>query len=363
MGATGYGLSWFGVAVQWNGLAYSEALFDLAQVDDSFPWQRVAENILRSGMYQQASEGDRLAQWPDAMNFIVGRPGAYGQTPPCFQPATLLRQSFRLLGYKTSPVVVRVEMAGGPAALRGMADFSDVAAGQGGLRFTATLPQGQPGEVEVVGVRRPTAVTVDGQPAPESADPWAQDGVSWRWHEQVAMLELRLPGAGAHQVEVATEAAGPMSYGPPIRRQISFRFAQGTDGWAADSGLSTLEISGGRLRTTASGTDPYMSRDAIYVEGQAGDVLVLRISATAGATGSVFWGTEAEPGFAPQRELNFGYPPDGQVHEVRVPVGGADQWVGSRIVGLRLDPGGGVPGAVYEVESMELERAPGDGPR
>jgi hypothetical protein len=72
-GATGYGLSWLGVAVQWNGLAYADALWRLGALDDSFPWRKVAEGLLRSAMYQQATEGPRLAQWPDALNFIAGR--------------------------------------------------------------------------------------------------------------------------------------------------------------------------------------------------------------------------------------------------------------------------------------------------
>jgi hypothetical protein len=101
-GATSYVLSWFAVAVQWNGLCYSQALYDLAEYDQSFPWKTVADNILVSGMYQQATEGDRLGQWPDAVNLIKKRRGPHGQTPPCFKPSTIVNQTLLGMGIRRS---------------------------------------------------------------------------------------------------------------------------------------------------------------------------------------------------------------------------------------------------------------------
>ena len=356
LGGTSYVLSWLGVAVQWNGLAYARSLLDLAEVDNSFPWERVAENIVRSAMYQQATEGPRLAQWPDALNFIAGRKGPHGSTPPCFQPATILHLTFRLLGQRMDPVTVPVRQGKEQIALRGTATFTDANWTGDKVRFTAACAPLQRGTLEVVGITRPREVRVNGAVLPARAGEWAAGGAAWRWHEGVAGLEVRLPAPGRHVIEVEGVSCAAVAAQPPVLREIEFRFDRDTEGWIAAHDLAPLAAAGGRLESTTTGADPYLVREGLYVQGRPGDVLVIRLSLQGGgAGGSVFWGTLAQPGFAPARELPFTLAPAGSAQEIRVPVGKHAGWAGQIVTSLRVDPGGGAPAVALAIHSIRLE--------
>lgn len=358
-GGTSYVLSWLAVAVQWNGLAYSDALFDLAEVDGSFPWRQVAENILRSAMYQQATEGERLGQWPDALNFIAGRRGPHGQTPPCFRPSTLLQQTWRVMGTPATPQVVAVRREDQALALRGTATFADVAWEDDVLRFSTTYAAPLRGAVEVFASARPTAVEMDGQQIAAVDDVWAGAQPAWTWHETTATLEIRLTEPGTHTIRVRGVRGTQSAWLPPLLRDLNVNFASATlDGWAALHDLAALALGAGALRTVTTGTDPYLSREGLFVEGRKGDALVLRISCSGGAqTGSVFWGTEHTPGFAAQRQVSFELRGDTALEEVTVRVGEHAQWGGQTITSLRIDPGSGVVGAHVRLTTVRLERA------
>jgi hypothetical protein len=357
-GATAYVLSWFAVAVQWNGLAYSDALFDLAEIDASFPWRKIAENVLRSAMYQQATEGDRLAQWPDALNFIPGRPGLHGQTPPCFRPVTILQQTWRTLGAPAVPRMTPVWQADDHLALRGTAAFAAAAWENDVLTFTATFAAPLRGAVEVFCLERPNAVLLEGREVAAAADVWTGAAPAWTWHEATGSVEIRLAEPGRQRVQVRGVRRTRPLFALPVRPSMDFDFAQdGTAGWVAQHDLAPLQIEAGMLQTRATGTDPYMLRDSLAVEGRAGDVLVLRLACSGGPQkGSVFWGTEQEPGASPKREIGFALDGTGDLEEVRVAVGAHAQWARHLITALRLDPGG-LGEAVVRIASMRLARA------
>ena len=64
-GTTFYTHSWFGVPVQWNGLVYAYYLQRLNQYSQDDRWQKIAEGITISAMYQQWTEGDLKGSYPD----------------------------------------------------------------------------------------------------------------------------------------------------------------------------------------------------------------------------------------------------------------------------------------------------------
>lgn len=359
-GATSYALSWTGVAVQWNGLAYASALLDLAKLDRSFPWGRVAESLLRSAMYQQATQGDRLGQWPDAMNFIAGRPGLHGQTPPCFQPASILDLLWRTRGLHPRPEVRVARGAGGRAAVRAAADIERVAFARGGVRFSVAYAPKEAGAAEVIGVTRPRSVIVDGRPVPFRPDVWLRDEAGWSWHAGERVVEVRFTRGGSHRVTVEGVRPQAPPAAPKPRVSLAFDFARGADGWYAAHDLAPLRAGPDGIVTRVTGADPYLVREDLAVPGRAGDVLVIRLAADGGPPGgSVFWGTSATPGFAPTRELPFAFRPDDSLHEVRIPVGDSSSWAGQTVTSLRIDPGGGSTGAALRVASVRLERARG----
>ncbi len=357
-GATGYGLSWFAVAVQWNGLAYAQSLYDLAEFDDSFPWVRVADNLLVSGMYQQATEPPRFAQWPDALNFIKGRKGAHGQTPPCFQPSTILRLSLRKLGQKIAPESVAVRQGDTHLCVRGMARLTEARWAGDVLEFTADFAPGQWGAISILPIDKPLSVMVDGEDIPWLEDLYAQETAGWSWHEETGMAQVRLANSGSYRIRVDGVERREVQWAPPVRTSLDFDFAKGLQGWSADHDLEPLRIDQGRIATITTGTDPYMSRGSLMVEGKKGDVLVVRMSVLSGGNvGSLFWSTETKPGFAPEREVHYPLHSDGAMRDVRIPIGNHESWANNRITAVRIDPGGGAVGSKVLIESMRLDRA------
>jgi len=353
-GATGYGLSWFGVAVQWNGLAYARSLLGLSEYDDSFPWRRVAENVLRSAMYQQATDGDRLAQWPDAMNFIEARKGPAGNTPPCFQPSTVLTMDWELQEWwLTSPEVEPVRRGDEQIALRACARFTDAAWGEDGLSFTVEFPEYQSGAVEVVGVSAPGSVSLDGAPLPEAADCWRTDAPSWHHHGDASDLEIRITEPGRHTVTVTGVSRAEVGH---ELREIDFAFDAGSEGWLPAHDIGPFTVEDGALVSDLPVGDPYMTRGGLAVDGKPGDVLVVTMASTADKAFGIFWGTASEPGLSPAREIQVEQPADGEMHEIRIPVGDRPDWAGQTIVALRFDPSGGGKAGKMRLDSVHLER-------
>ena len=76
-GASFYTLPWFGRPVQWNGLVYAFHLLRLARYDRSFPWDKVALNILSSALRQQVKEGTYRGLYPDSWDL-----GSNSPNPP-----------------------------------------------------------------------------------------------------------------------------------------------------------------------------------------------------------------------------------------------------------------------------------------
>ena len=64
-GTTFFTHSWLGVPVQWNGLVYAYFLQRLNQHSKDEKWQKVAEGITISAMYQQWKDGELKGTYPD----------------------------------------------------------------------------------------------------------------------------------------------------------------------------------------------------------------------------------------------------------------------------------------------------------
>lgn len=87
---------WIGLPVQWCGLVYADALYDLVKHDPEGPWRRLADGIVSSGIQQTWPIGvDRLRQGllPDSWNL----PGQL-RNDVAINPATLLLPYARSLG-------------------------------------------------------------------------------------------------------------------------------------------------------------------------------------------------------------------------------------------------------------------------
>jgi len=91
IGSTFYTHSWIGLPVVWCGLVYAYGLQDLAEFDDYFSWDAIAEGILMSAMRQQYTGWPSEGCYPDSWNMVENRPN-----PADINPENILLNGFRL---------------------------------------------------------------------------------------------------------------------------------------------------------------------------------------------------------------------------------------------------------------------------
>ncbi len=94
---------WFGVAVQWNGLVYAQALYRLAQTERNTPydWRRFADALTLSAVQQQewtrARYPDHAGMYPDAFSIVKGSEEYHWDlNPRLLAPCIAQRQGFAL---------------------------------------------------------------------------------------------------------------------------------------------------------------------------------------------------------------------------------------------------------------------------
>lgn len=112
-GATFYTGSWFGKAVQWNGLVYSHALFLLANHDSSYDWRTIAEGVATSGIHQQVvTPGSLMGTYPDGWNMVGNNP-----QPVYINPEDILKNVYFMLD--KSPELTTLQLGSAQASQTG----------------------------------------------------------------------------------------------------------------------------------------------------------------------------------------------------------------------------------------------------
>lgn len=196
-GASWMKYSWFGRPVQWNGLCLAEALLDLAEHDESYPWKRIAALIIHSAIQQQAAEGEDVALWPDSIGAIEGDKSAW-----VFSPRQILRCVARLLGRGETPETVILGSGRERVHISAVGSLRDAAWSSETIRFQVQYPQGEEGTVVIANVSRPGAVLLDGASV-EHVDPLPEESrAAWRYDDSNGLLTLRVPASGASDVRI-----------------------------------------------------------------------------------------------------------------------------------------------------------------
>ncbi len=90
---------WFGVAAQWNGLAYARELFRIAHHDRSMRWHRIGRAITLCGMQLQKEDKAQKGFYSDAYNIVDGR----DYYPLTLNPQLITRNVLHLLGEDIEP--------------------------------------------------------------------------------------------------------------------------------------------------------------------------------------------------------------------------------------------------------------------
>jgi hypothetical protein len=332
-GATWYQGSWFGRAVQWNGLRYAYAILKLSRYDRDFPWRRVAEGVTVSAMYQQEPEGDDIALWPDAISTLDSTKSRW-----VFGPGRILKCALALMDRDMVPDTVVVRRGEHRTHISSGGALNAAQWNEGALSFEVAYPKGEHGFVLIVGLSEPERVLLNDRDLARSDALEAEIAHGWRYDRTYGFLlirvavdgksRLRIEGAEAHRVPLIAEPA----------ETIQFEFDDSAEGWLATHDLTGLQVRDGVVHISATGGDPYMVRPRMVVDGNSVSAVRVRMSVTAGEAGRFFWMTEASPRYTEDKAVGFPVQPDGEFHEYSILVREHDQWRGQRITGIRIDP-------------------------
>ncbi len=131
-----------------------------------------------------------------------------------------------------------------------------------------------------------------------------------------------------------------------------------TQGWGGLASLDGATVADGVLDLRFTGPDPFLVRDGLDIEPDTYAAIRIRLKLPhCDANAQFFWITDTEPTYADRRYLSVTVQPDGEWHEVVVPVATHPLWKGKRICGIRIDPtsGGARPGDHLQLDWVRGE--------
>ena len=208
-GATFYTGSWFGRAVQWNGLVYAHALNMLAEHDSSYPWKQIADGITVSALHQQVAEPGPLAgTYPDGWNMV----GNYPQ-PVYINPENILKNIFYMEG--RNPNLTTLQMGSPNASDSGTVLATSRCDHLSTAQFIPrqfvsieiSNPIGETSRILVAGFVMPAAggVWVDGIPLEQVND---IDAASQGWRKKNPYILIRVPQSQvSHTISIGVPPA------------------------------------------------------------------------------------------------------------------------------------------------------------
>jgi len=347
-GASLMAWSWIGRPVQWNGLRYAWAVTKLAQYDRSFPWRRVAEGVVHSALYQQATEGDNIALWPDSQYALNGEKASW-----VFPPAMILEHIYSAVGYEPEPKTRIVRGKAGNVHVSALSDIGALELSGGVLSFRIRYAEGDHGLVLVSGTADPRYVVVDKAELPRAQnaqDLLAQPDGAFLYAADRARLAIWIPRSGRHDIAIEGVTPQKVSLLPAPMRGIDFGFDADAQGWTPATDLKPFEVAGGLLRLTATGPDPFATRARVTADGNAISKVRVRMKTAATGQAQFYWVTKDSPGYAEDKVVPFELAGGDAFVDYDIPVGEHALWKGHTITGIRLDFCNGQPGATAEVD-------------
>lgn len=190
---------WFGLASPWVGMQYADSLTDLARLDNSGPWRKLAEGILAFAAGLQIPAGEeRAGLVPDAWDVVEGgKPYQFD-----LAPKTLLKLASNLAGRPLSADTRLVQMGSGRVSITVTGLVLSAECQADGCVAWKARRRGDIKETHLVaGLQPPTSVKVDGAAA--QAGPASDSAPSWEYLEDFGLLMVHVPrGRGPVTVEV-----------------------------------------------------------------------------------------------------------------------------------------------------------------
>ncbi len=170
-GSSQFSHHWNGIAVQWIPLVYARELADLAEFDQSLPWQRVARGIMTSALWQTYDQPPHAGFLPDAFSFDSWTPSGHAFPPGMMLEALLRIQYGR--GWQPQTVIardgkVRCHVTSAKRA-------TDAKLDSGKLSFALHDPTWPQVRAIIAGVNKPAEILADGKPLPKVEDLESKD--------------------------------------------------------------------------------------------------------------------------------------------------------------------------------------------
>jgi uncharacterized repeat protein (TIGR01451 family) len=339
-GATWYTHSWFGVAVQWNGLDYAHALFDLAEYDNSLPWMKIARGLTVSALYQQETSEKYEGLYPDSFNFMDKSTSAWK-----LAPGGIVRNLFVLMGYTTDPVTAIIHRGDGKVHITAAVSIQKPELSKDMLRFSLNYPPDMDGYVMIAGLDKPEGDSVkmdlpkrDWRILQETTRDLNSVPEGWKYDQANGILFMKLRrDSGKMDITISNPVLKYVPQLLPPVEEINWHFESGgLRYWTAVNDLTQLSIHEGALVTRSTGADPYMISMPMKIDASGYSQVTIRMRTSKGRHAQFFWSTETEP-ISEATSIRFEIRSDGKFHDYVMSVGQHAKWKGI-ITGLRLDP-------------------------
>jgi hypothetical protein len=344
-GGSWYGGSWIGQPVQWNGLRYAYALLKLADYDHSFPWRRIAEGLTISALYQQDMDGPNVALWPDNFSALD-----WSKCPWVFEPGLISKNIYELLGRDIEPATTTVGTGNQRVCITTRAQVGEAAWKDSVLSFRASFHEGESSCALMTGLEKPVRVLLNGSILPQSPTN------GWQYVGELGFLVIRLPGSGPHLLEIPGARRRAGSLLPSQLSAIVFDFARGLEGWTPVNQVENLRAEGGLLKGLATGSNPYLHRTRLRINGHLNDELKVKSQSATGGSIALYWITEDSPNWGEDKTIRLPFKPGPHFNEYVFEVGRHSLWAGETIIGIRLDPADEGGGGEFAVESIRALR-------
>jgi hypothetical protein len=155
--------------------------------------------------------------------------------------------------------------------------------------------------------------------------------------ESTEEVRFTLAGPDGRTVERTVQVAVVHSFA-----EWEFATDGDTEGWKAANQVTGFEVSGGALRFSSTGGDPYVVGPEVSIPLESGASVEIVMSSSVGGGGQLFWAT-TDGGFAESRSGRFSVEAGGtRTYRVEIPPQAAALTV------LRLDPIAGVGDLVVD---------------
>ncbi len=202
-GTSWYAVPWFGIPVQWCGLAWSNAVREIDAVRPMPDYVRVADGIFRSAANQQCDQGYLAGTLPDSWDLASDT-----SRQPFIVPERLVEYAYRCLGAPNVGGREYVRLEGGEwthVASRSVLEHVEQLRGR--LSISSRFFAGQDASLILGGTRQPLrAVRVDGIELAQGAGVGQYHWIECGADRAVLVVRWRSKSTDRIDIEIETES-------------------------------------------------------------------------------------------------------------------------------------------------------------